>query len=468
MRNYKRLTVDKYEAHEMHEAVYKVNQGLMSLSRASQVYGIPRSTLKFRLKNPDCKRGKPSALGRDEEKTFVEALSKLSKAGFKIDELSLRKLVMGFVDQCHAFRTSRPPGVEWARSFKTRWHSQIDFQHRTNSKTNSNETEKYFFHLLSSAYDRLEVKPQNIYTLEQIQISSTPPFVSLNSRLKPEQKLPQEFCTLLFASNALGESLSPLIVFKNSQMPKTSLFFAFGTESANLDQISFTTWLNEIFLSETREATRLVLFSGSVTVFSDAALKTAENNNVHFVNSRYCNSETLQPLEASVFKLIQDKLLEDTNRHSDLTLNHLLQLIQNIYHECLDNNLISQGFQATGIYPLNIEKIDSIKSMSDLANYAALSSPEQDERINEDVRDGKIEARSRHDGHREWDWLLNLKKCYKCEAGFGGAEMISEWRTCEICTNWCCKICDQESYHDYKCETCLSVERTFEHHIGFA
>ena len=80
------------------ECLDLIRNGLLSQRGAEKRYNIPRSTIRYKLKeqfpgNP----GHPTAFNKEEEKAFVEHIVKLSQFGFPVDALDLRFIVKSYL-----------------------------------------------------------------------------------------------------------------------------------------------------------------------------------------------------------------------------------------------------------------------------------------------------------------------------------------------------------------------------------
>lgn len=117
-----------YDEDRMKLAISDVRVGNLSIKKASERYGINRTTLFNHIKNFKCKKvGRPTVLSFAEEELLAHSLIKLADWGFGLDRNHLRQCVKEFL-----LRTDRPnpfcdgvPGVEWCKLFEKRWKEKI-------------------------------------------------------------------------------------------------------------------------------------------------------------------------------------------------------------------------------------------------------------------------------------------------------------------------------------------------------
>lgn len=119
-----------YTEDVLQQCLQDVKTGIKSQRAASEHYTIPRSTIKNKLKGAFNKpTGRPPVFSTDEEKAFVQHITKLSEFGFPLTEFDLRYILKYYVEkhgrQVQQFRGNMP-GYEWVKSFLKR-HPVEDF-----------------------------------------------------------------------------------------------------------------------------------------------------------------------------------------------------------------------------------------------------------------------------------------------------------------------------------------------------
>lgn len=113
----------KYSDAAVKQALDEIGQG-MSVYKASQIYGVPQTTLKDKKKQKDIFKtsGKPPILTAEEEKLIVNWIHFLGNAGFPVPREQLIHSVSTLtknLNRPNPFRDGRP-GKHWYQGFLRR------------------------------------------------------------------------------------------------------------------------------------------------------------------------------------------------------------------------------------------------------------------------------------------------------------------------------------------------------------
>ena len=130
-RKYKKIPSSKYlrfSDEALRLAVGAYAEGRMSLRKAEDTYGVPKSTIQREVKG---QRRKPPggqvALSSEMESLLVDKILTCASWGYPMDTLELRLFVTTLLDShditVKAFKQNLP-GIDWARSFLIR-HSEV-------------------------------------------------------------------------------------------------------------------------------------------------------------------------------------------------------------------------------------------------------------------------------------------------------------------------------------------------------
>lgn len=111
----------------LNNAVKAIEQNEMGVNAAAKAFGIPPTTLKRRLKSNYFSKGsmgKPSLLGRENEKKIVAHIKKLQSRGFTPTRDSVRSMAYNLAETLklkHNFNSeTKQAGYDWLTSFLAR------------------------------------------------------------------------------------------------------------------------------------------------------------------------------------------------------------------------------------------------------------------------------------------------------------------------------------------------------------
>lgn len=134
--NYKRKTTQQnWDADAMKKAIEAVQSGEMNFSKAATMYGIPRSTLKRRVKNKNVKAtdnkkllGCCAVFTDEQEMELVNIIFEMEEKFGKLSFLDVRSLAYQLAERKnlrHTFsKTKQIAGKDWLRGFRKR-HPEV-------------------------------------------------------------------------------------------------------------------------------------------------------------------------------------------------------------------------------------------------------------------------------------------------------------------------------------------------------
>ncbi|CAG9574838.1 unnamed protein product [Danaus chrysippus] len=131
-KNNKNVKIDKikrkaYSDENLQKALAEISKG-MSKKLAAKTFQVPRSTIQFRLKNPEhgCKPGPPTILNNEEEEALVTWIKVSSRKGFPKRKEDLIKSVSEFLKKTNRTSTFKN-GEKWFKLFLAR-HPSLAFR----------------------------------------------------------------------------------------------------------------------------------------------------------------------------------------------------------------------------------------------------------------------------------------------------------------------------------------------------
>ncbi|GBP01001.1 hypothetical protein EVAR_2286_1 [Eumeta japonica] len=121
--------IPEYTKEALDEALEKINTKAMSLRAIAKKYNIPRTTLQFKLKNPNSKSrfGPTPYLTNEEETTIAEWLINMARKGFPSKSDDVLDTVQKFLSEnprVTPFINNRP-GQGWLKAFLKRHPSLV-------------------------------------------------------------------------------------------------------------------------------------------------------------------------------------------------------------------------------------------------------------------------------------------------------------------------------------------------------
>ncbi|CAH1995123.1 unnamed protein product [Acanthoscelides obtectus] len=162
----------------------------MGVNEAARQFGIPKTTLKDRIKKgvaiKQHRLGPSSALGEDAELKLVRYIKKLQTFGFAPDRESVRIWAFQLAEKLklkHTFNKERgKAGYDWLNSFLRR-HPDISIRKAEgisfNRATGMNRLSvKHYFTLLENVLtdNHLHSKPSNVFNMDEsgLQLNNRP------------------------------------------------------------------------------------------------------------------------------------------------------------------------------------------------------------------------------------------------------------------------------------------------------
>jgi len=362
-----------------------VDQGVPYEGGRSVWYGIPRSTLKNKLKGSHAgKPGGPTVFSQQEEETFKAYVMTASCYGFPVDEMDLRFIVKAYADRkgirIRQFRNNLP-GTDWMKSFIKR-HTELTVCLASNIKRKRAEVSptvinEYFDNLTAELNG---VDAAGIWNYDETNLSDEPGQKKV--LMKRGSKYPERIInstksstSLMFCGNAAGELLAPYVVYKAHYMwntwtengpPKTRYN---RSKSGWFDQVCFEDWFFSTLLPRLKNACRKQVLIGDnlSSHISLAVLEARKETNISFVSLPPNSTHLTQPLDVAYFrpmKVAWRKILTQWKEGRGRKLAsipqdqfpRLLSLLMTKLNEHSRENLIA-GFRKTGIWPLDKSQV---------------------------------------------------------------------------------------------------------------
>lgn len=380
-----------WTAQQLEDAMTSVKNNTMGVNKAAIKFGIPKTTLKDRLKKNCNKKtprlGPPSCLGDAAEQKLVNHIKKLQSYGFAPDRKSVRTWAFLLAEKLgvkHKFnKESGQAGYDWLQLFLHR-HPDISIRKAegvsiARATGMCKENCKHYFELLGKILDEheLHTKPSHIFNVDEtgLQMNNKPGQVLAAKGSKNVSSITSgekgETISVIACCNAEGTFLPPYVIFKGKHkkleyldgMPNGSNM-AMGEKSAYVNGPIFFDWLKNHFLLRKPTGSVLLILDGHTShTNSVEVLEFCEENSIILLCLPSHTTHYLQPLDRSFFKSLKSNFYMACNNY--IRTNPTRKLSRHQFGKLLGfawnmsasvKNGVA-GFRASGISPYNPEII---------------------------------------------------------------------------------------------------------------
>lgn len=366
----------------MRDAICAVTERGVSLSEASEVHGVPRSTLSDHVRGrvqTGTKSGRPTILSENEEKHLVDFLLKSSRIGLG----RTRQEVFALVERMLVARDSSHQSVTlgWWEKFQKR-HPKLALRTTATlsiSRASASSTKclNEYFDLLESVLNEsgLVDHPSLIFNMDETGFPLDPP--ALKTIHEKGSKNPislscgsKQQVTVVACVSACGQAMPPLIIWKRKTMsPEMAKGELYGTmygfsKNGWMQGKLFDSWFRKHFLRYA-PASRplLLLMDGHSSHYSPNTTKLAKKNRVILLAFPPNTTHLTQPLDKGVFgpfKCHWKKICHDfAVSHPGCVVNYynFCELLSKAWIESMTVTNITSGFKTIGIYPVSREAL---------------------------------------------------------------------------------------------------------------
>ena len=381
-----------YTAGKLAEALQKMKRG-RSIRSVAKEYNIPTGTLSHKMRDKHSRSvGTRTVFSKEEETEMVEYVLKLAEWGFPMDLTDIRMVAKNILEKqgrtVIRFRNNIPSS-DWASAFLRRHKQRLTQRTCQNIKSQragvNHDTVNEFYRNMEETLTGADgqcVPPDLIFNYDETNLSDNPG--TKKCVFKRGCKYPERVMTstksstsVMFCGSASGEILPPYVVYKADHMwstwtdggPRGSRFNR--SKSGWFDEVSFTDWFETLFIPTVanRPGRKVLIGDNLSSHFSKRALKLAAEHNIQFVCLPSNATHLMQPLDVAFFgpmKREWRKILDDWktgSRNTSATVTKewfprlLTRLMENLQIADRASSNLKAGFRATGIYPLNSEKV---------------------------------------------------------------------------------------------------------------
>ena len=371
-----------YSSDDIDNAIKSVRKAGVTIGKAATRYKVPKSTLWRKLNGRQLKKsGGQLSLTEECETGIVNIINELTDWKVPLDGYDVRLLVKHYLDKrcvTHQKFPNNLPGIGWLRGFIKRHNLVTRFADNvTPAKFEIDEA------LLNTFFDRLSetlhgVPPDNIFNFDETNLTDDPTRKKCLvrrglRRVEKKTSHSKQAFSVMFAGNATGTFLSPMVVYKvtSGNMydgwmeggPPNSVYRS--TKSGWFDTTTFETWFFQVFLpfADTLQGPKVLFGDNLGSHFSVDVIQSCQQHDIRFTTLPPNTTHILQPLDVAVFrplKVAWRQVLRDwrnTGRNSACIPKESFPPLLHRVIRKLQPQYLKSGFEATGILPLDRNKV---------------------------------------------------------------------------------------------------------------
>lgn len=380
----KRGKTQNYDRQALEKAVCAVKDGSLSVRKAAEQFGVPKSTIGDRISGKHelhVKNGRPPCIPREIEEKIVHALKIAARRGIGLTRrqvLSRTNLLCKRMKIGSGYKKFKA-GKDWFEGLKKR-HAGIVIRKpeklgTARARMMNREVIGRYFDDLQTLLEGLglEDKPAKIWNCDEIGKNFEHEPVKVVAA-KGESCLSRTSSkstniTVMACVNAAGERMPPMFVVKGKTCKS---LYGFNTEVAPkgsrwafqsngwMDDTLGERWFNDIFLKNCGpDRPQLLILDGHSSHETLGMLMQAMEENVHILALPPHTTHALQPLDKAVFGPLNRAYNESCtqflqeNPWNQINKWTFPGLFAQAWEKSLTKTNILSGFRSCGIYPLN-------------------------------------------------------------------------------------------------------------------
>ncbi|XP_058450305.1 LOW QUALITY PROTEIN: tigger transposable element-derived protein 6-like [Malaya genurostris] len=391
----KNMREKRYTEEGVQKCLSEIRSGI-SIRSACIRFGIPRSTIKFRMsKNykQQIRSGPPTALRSEQETELVNWILKMARKGFPVTKYRLINSVMNYLEHnpnMNVFKNGKPSSA-WFNSFMSR-HKVLSIRKPESvTKASANVTEldirNWFKEVLTvleeEGLSEVLMSAGSVLNGDESSFYLDPSIDKVISRRGEknyivDQGPTKKNITVMFTCAADGKMFPPMVVLPYKKIPTDitrSVPADWGlakTDSGWMTRSCFLKYIKFILQPQLAKENALPAIYFIDDHSSHTAWETAEEcrkMGIHLVYLYANCTRILQPLDVAVFKPMKGswlKVVDDwkcLNPNKYLKTENFAPLLAKAI-KSVESKIIQNGFKACGLYPFNENNIDYSKCLA--------------------------------------------------------------------------------------------------------
>jgi hypothetical protein len=379
---------------DIEKAVALVEEG-NSVRSVAKDAGIPHVTLRRWVQ-----KGVPATAGSrgryvlsaSDEEMIVVALNKCGSMGWPIGFDEVVPMVKSYLDSCGRVTVfnENTPGKDWCMSFKKRHAGSFRWKKpeiltTSRGENMSKENLNHFFNMVGKVYEETGLATatdaaERIYNLDETGFNTNPcgkklffPKTARDSYMLAPTCGKTTY-TVLFAANAAGEYVPPMVVYKGKYLygswteggPIDCSYS--NTMSGWMEDYVFENWFVTCFIPavSTKAKPVVVFLDGYGAHLTYKTVMAAISENIEIIAIPPATSHALQPLDVSVFGPVKANWRNILNRYYRETRHKLVckaafpGLLKQLCEKMKESHVIG-GFRGSGLWPLNRDAVRAEK-----------------------------------------------------------------------------------------------------------
>ena len=387
----------KYDEKAMQDALVAVKQKTLSVKSAAKTFNVPKTTLYYKVtgKYPEKRQmGPKTNLLEEEEKLIVTWMFQSADRGFPITKSQLLDSIEMYIKKINrktSFKDGKP-GDKWFKLFMRR-HPEVSSRMTQNlGKARSSITEEslrqWFDAVLKELTDCADVleDPSRVFNADETAIFLAPKGEKVLVR-KGEKAVylftcndEKECLTCLIGSNALGQLMPPMVVFKYERLPSAIINelpnnWAFGrTDSGWMTSESFFEYIANIFypwlINQNIKLPVALFVDGHSSHLTYTLSQFCSQNGIHLIALHPNATHVIQPMDVAVFRPLKEHWrkavhsFKINNLGGKIKRENFAPLMDSVLKQLKTESIVN-GFRCCGIYPFDKNAVNYGKYFKD-------------------------------------------------------------------------------------------------------
>lgn len=375
-----------WKEEDLKNAIEAVHQKGVSQKKAATEFGIPRTTLRDRLKANDVtepRLGRKCVFSAEQEQQLAEHVVLLSKLFYGITTIELRRLAFDLAEKHeikHNFsKETKLAGIDWLNGFLSRHKISLRKPEATSLNRvrafNKDEVD-LFYKNLDTVMTKYNFPPNRIHNMDETGISTVQkPGKILAPRGQKQVGGVTSWergknITVVCAMSASGIYTPPMFIYPRKRM---SPLLQRGGPPGAIYRCSHNGWSNEeLFLDWLKHFQRttksseedpvLLLMDNHGSHISLQCYDFCRTHHIHVVSLPPHSSHRLQPLDVSFYGPLKNAFNKEcdnfmkTNFHQNITPYDIAPIFSKAYLRIATLEKAVAGFKACGIFPFQPDK----------------------------------------------------------------------------------------------------------------